>query len=641
MDIEPTFKGYIEDENDALLILQATLDGSLKHIPRRPYEIERPYLITSGSIFIFIEEVSGIKRWTDGVSWSPSRISGKFLIYRELDKSIGHQPSSLNSNSNSSLKKTESSESPTLSLTPRIKLPPILATPVSTGSSFSSNVSPKSSSPPTIAAATTSSSSSSSPTQSATKMIGYISGGNSNGKYTGFIKKTMSVKLRNSQKNSIETLHMVSYYNLDDLSKNSLVRPSNSDFFKKIRPCRELSIAMENTALGNSNKSLSTFQMSLNSNNSSNNNINKTNNSNSPLFPAQKLKVNAINKNNIEYLTSTSNSNAVNSNTAGSTISVDYNATRQQNDPQSLPFVKNRSFHSIFQNDENIPTSLPTPNSNSNSNLNPSNPNETHFQRIGPASKPLTYQPNNTPQQPQAGAPPTYYDSGNQSHSYYQPIDSNPSSNLNSISNSNSNPNPNPNLHGNSVQFYPINARLPYYQTASKIVPYSNTTTAGNNNYQIQGLSNNTNVNINGLANGNELGMMVSPSLAHSYANFSNYTSQPTSLPNINYHQPPQIQQQAIHQQQSMPFYQHHMALHPLPVQTHTYSQPHPIGPSPSLQFSSPSMNASPFLRHPTSTGNSSAIYNHASAGGNTKPFLMSINSSGKSIESPNTVLPQ
>ena len=86
MDIEPTFKGYIEDEDDALLILQATLDGKLKHIPRRPYEIERPYLIVSGSIFVFIEEISGIKRWTDGVSWSPSRISGKFLIYKELDK---------------------------------------------------------------------------------------------------------------------------------------------------------------------------------------------------------------------------------------------------------------------------------------------------------------------------------------------------------------------------------------------------------------------------------------------------------------------------------------------------------------------------------------------------------------------------
>ncbi|CAO3597762.1 unnamed protein product [Absidia cylindrospora] len=27
----------------------------------------------------------GIKRWTDGLVWSPSRIFGNFLIYRELD----------------------------------------------------------------------------------------------------------------------------------------------------------------------------------------------------------------------------------------------------------------------------------------------------------------------------------------------------------------------------------------------------------------------------------------------------------------------------------------------------------------------------------------------------------------------------
>ena len=34
----------------------------------------------------YAENVSGIKRWTDGVIWSPSRILGNFLIYRELDK---------------------------------------------------------------------------------------------------------------------------------------------------------------------------------------------------------------------------------------------------------------------------------------------------------------------------------------------------------------------------------------------------------------------------------------------------------------------------------------------------------------------------------------------------------------------------
>lgn len=32
--------------------------------------------------------IIGIKRWTDGLVWSPSRILGNFLIYRELDKRV-------------------------------------------------------------------------------------------------------------------------------------------------------------------------------------------------------------------------------------------------------------------------------------------------------------------------------------------------------------------------------------------------------------------------------------------------------------------------------------------------------------------------------------------------------------------------
>ncbi|KAI0440848.1 Gti1/Pac2 family-domain-containing protein [Xylaria telfairii] len=71
---------------DALILFEATLIGRLAHIPRRPHDRERPHLIRSGNIFIYEEHSSGIKRWTDGVAWSPSRILGNFLIYRELDK---------------------------------------------------------------------------------------------------------------------------------------------------------------------------------------------------------------------------------------------------------------------------------------------------------------------------------------------------------------------------------------------------------------------------------------------------------------------------------------------------------------------------------------------------------------------------
>lgn len=71
---------------DALILFEATLSGSLAHIPRRPHDRERGQLIRSGNVFIYEEHSSGIKRWTDGVAWSPSRILGNFLIYRELDK---------------------------------------------------------------------------------------------------------------------------------------------------------------------------------------------------------------------------------------------------------------------------------------------------------------------------------------------------------------------------------------------------------------------------------------------------------------------------------------------------------------------------------------------------------------------------
>jgi len=59
--------------------------GMAQHIPRRPHDRERPELIKSGSVFVYEENASGIKRWTDGVSWSPSRILKNFLVYRELE----------------------------------------------------------------------------------------------------------------------------------------------------------------------------------------------------------------------------------------------------------------------------------------------------------------------------------------------------------------------------------------------------------------------------------------------------------------------------------------------------------------------------------------------------------------------------
>ncbi|KAF8002396.1 hypothetical protein HF325_003361 [Metschnikowia pulcherrima] len=82
----PTFHGYILTNDDALMVAEAALANKLPLVQRRPLDGERPKVIRLGNIFVFIEEMSEIKRWTDGVAWSASRILGRFLIYRKLDK---------------------------------------------------------------------------------------------------------------------------------------------------------------------------------------------------------------------------------------------------------------------------------------------------------------------------------------------------------------------------------------------------------------------------------------------------------------------------------------------------------------------------------------------------------------------------
>jgi hypothetical protein len=84
--VGPTYIGFIETTRDALLLFQAVINGIVSGVPRRPHEREREILMKSGNIFVYEEGTSAIKRWTDGIPWSPSRIIGNFLIYRELDK---------------------------------------------------------------------------------------------------------------------------------------------------------------------------------------------------------------------------------------------------------------------------------------------------------------------------------------------------------------------------------------------------------------------------------------------------------------------------------------------------------------------------------------------------------------------------
>jgi hypothetical protein len=77
---QPTYIGFIESMDDAAIVANACLRGLLSPITSR---YKQP--IKDGDCFVFIDQKSNIKRWTDGKIWSPSRHSGNFLVYRELE----------------------------------------------------------------------------------------------------------------------------------------------------------------------------------------------------------------------------------------------------------------------------------------------------------------------------------------------------------------------------------------------------------------------------------------------------------------------------------------------------------------------------------------------------------------------------
>ena len=87
-NIEP-FYGHVETTGDALRLIQAARQGIIPRITRRLNDLERRAMIRSGSVFVFSSEESGIKRWTEGLSWSASRIVGNFLVSHHKFQSEG------------------------------------------------------------------------------------------------------------------------------------------------------------------------------------------------------------------------------------------------------------------------------------------------------------------------------------------------------------------------------------------------------------------------------------------------------------------------------------------------------------------------------------------------------------------------
>ncbi|KAJ6264749.1 hypothetical protein Dda_0900 [Drechslerella dactyloides] len=85
--IQPTVSNvFCQSNEDALMIVELILQNRLHTVQRRAQDRERASAVQSGNVFVFEHTDTGIKRWTDGVHWSPSRILGNFLLYRELSR---------------------------------------------------------------------------------------------------------------------------------------------------------------------------------------------------------------------------------------------------------------------------------------------------------------------------------------------------------------------------------------------------------------------------------------------------------------------------------------------------------------------------------------------------------------------------
>ncbi|KAI9291818.1 hypothetical protein K502DRAFT_296376, partial [Neoconidiobolus thromboides FSU 785] len=78
-----SYFGYIADPKDVQILIKAGQSGLIKMVNKKltARDLKK---IRSGSIYIWNETETNLKRWRDGRRWSASRFQGKFLVYREL-----------------------------------------------------------------------------------------------------------------------------------------------------------------------------------------------------------------------------------------------------------------------------------------------------------------------------------------------------------------------------------------------------------------------------------------------------------------------------------------------------------------------------------------------------------------------------
>lgn len=79
-----SYNGILCTKRDALFLIEAAKQRLVPLVTQRFSSYERQTSIRAGAVFVWREQGSNIRRWTDGRKWSASRVSGVFLSYREM-----------------------------------------------------------------------------------------------------------------------------------------------------------------------------------------------------------------------------------------------------------------------------------------------------------------------------------------------------------------------------------------------------------------------------------------------------------------------------------------------------------------------------------------------------------------------------
>jgi hypothetical protein len=224
---KPTWHGFLDTTKDAMTVVEAALQGRLSHISRRPHDKERAEMLTSGTVLVYEENASGIKRWTDAVHWSPSRVMNNCLIYRQLVRALKpeEKKTALNPSCGTKRKRKEST-GPTITKTGE-----------------NTNVSDDEFENPSLEGAPVGDSESTNKVyanyaQSLTpdqqrRFCGSLID-SYEFKEGGLMKKTISVKYQGTHH------HVISYYSLEDVVSGKLKRPFEDARLTDIHPRPEL-----------------------------------------------------------------------------------------------------------------------------------------------------------------------------------------------------------------------------------------------------------------------------------------------------------------------------------------------------------------------------------------------------------------